>query len=72
MIIPPWDQEKLPLIRVRTLDPAAVREAYAVALERFDADGEEGVQRRSSYILENHMPRNRIIQMVDHIRNLDI
>jgi hypothetical protein len=71
-IIPLSVQEQLPLIRVKTFDAAAVREAYAVALERFDLEGEEGVQRRSRYILENHMPRNRIIQMVDYIRNLDI
>ena len=71
-VIPPSLQAELPLIRVRTLDPLAVRDAYTVALERFDAEGQAGVRRRSDYVLNNHMLRNRIIQMVDAVRDLDI
>ena len=71
-IISPQDQAMLPLINIKEYDPVAVRNAYDAAIERFDAEGEAGVRRRSDYILESHMPRNRLIQMVDFVRNLDV
>lgn len=70
-IIPPADQMALPLIRVVEPDPRAVRQAYEHAIECFDADGEIGARRRSEYVLQRHMPRNRLLQMIDRIRNLE-
>lgn len=72
MIISPADQATLPVMRIRSLDAGAVREHYAKALQLFDSEGEAGIRRRSEFILAHHMPRNRVIQMVEAIRALDV
>jgi len=68
MLFPAADRAMLPMLVVEEYDPEAVRACHAEALARFDAEGAEGIQRRSDYILARHSLRCRIQAMVARIR----
>jgi hypothetical protein len=69
-IIPPDLQRQLPVIIIENDSPEAIRTAYEAAVRSFDEMGKEGVAARHNYIVKNHMPKNRLEQMVNYIREL--
>ena len=71
-VFPAEDVASLPILMVPADDVQAVAQAHREALQRFDAEGPAGIDRRSAYALARHMPRNRIVQMVEAIRVLPV
>lgn len=72
LVFTPAQEAMLPILRVPANDVEAIAEAHRQALARFDRDGQDGVDRRSRFALAHHMPRNRIVQMVEAIKNLPV
>jgi hypothetical protein len=67
-VIPPADQARLPVLRLKDYTVKALREAHKEAIAAFDRDGEEGAKRRHRYILEHHMIAHRISEILSHVR----
>ena len=63
-------QDELPVVRIGEMTLENVRTAWQAAIDRFDADGQQGVIRRHKYALENHHVSNRIGEMVRALRDL--
>ena len=67
----PVDQlEKIGVIHVEDSSLISLSGAYHKALSIYDSNGEEGCIARSDYILNNHMPLNRILKMMSIIKSL--
>jgi glycosyltransferase involved in cell wall biosynthesis len=65
-VIPPEFQASLPVIRFERYDTGEVISAHGRALDRFEADGMEGVRRRHVYALKNHTFPSRIRSVIRH------
>jgi len=63
-VIPRSVQEQLPVVRFSDYTSQAVEEAWKIALEHFDAGGEEGAAKRHQFALNNHHISNRIEDML--------
>jgi hypothetical protein len=72
LIISPEDQVLLPIICVPGGDVNLVADAFGLALKSFDQEGEVGVRRRRLYAQQRHMPRNRLVAMIDAIKTLNV
>lgn len=70
LVFSPEDEAMLPILRVPADDVEAIATAHREALARFDHEGQFGIDRRTTYALNRHMPRNRLIQMVEAIKTL--
>ena len=62
------EMEMLPVVVVDEFEGESLAAAHRHCLERFDAEGADGVARRSEFLRRNHMPSNRLAQMVARIR----
>ncbi len=72
LIFSPEDEAMLPLVRVASNDVEHIIEAQRRAILLFDQDGQDGIDRRVAYALARHMPRNRLTQMVEAIKNMPV
>jgi len=66
-VLPPEVQDWLPVIRFDNYTVDDVSIAYNEAIARFDADGPIGVLRRHKFVKENHLARNRFINLFDQL-----
>lgn len=64
-------QAELPIIRFQEHSAESVVAAYREALDRFDADGELGIQRRHNFGVEKHMWTNRLKSIIGFLKNAD-
>ncbi|NMJ40594.1 hypothetical protein GWK16_05045 [Roseomonas sp. JC162] len=69
-VIPAEMQAHLPIIRYGDFDIASVRRAYAVAIERFDREGRDGMIRRHGYALRFHTFADRARRMLRELRRV--
>jgi len=64
-VIAPDVQAELGIVRVEALERAAIENAIAEALGRFDAMGESGIVRRQQFVLQGHMLPHRVREMLE-------
>lgn len=80
-IVPVWCQDfdkviddatakSLPVVRLADESVPAVKQAWAEAVARYDADGEAGAERRHRYALENHHLIHRLAPICRQVRAL--
>ena len=69
-IVPRKLQEELPIVVIEDSHPEAVLIAHETCVRLFDEMGEAGVVNRHRYVRDNHMPKNRMEQMINVIREL--
>lgn len=66
-VIPPEIQDRLGIVRVASLDIPVLREAFRLAIDRFDANGEAGARQRHEFVLDGHMLRHRVAAMLQSL-----
>ena len=63
-------QTLLPIIVVDSKDPEEAAAAYRSCVSAFDQGGPDGVLMRHCFARDNHMPKNRLTQMIGQVRML--
>lgn len=66
-VIPPHVQQSLPVVRLAEASVEAIRAAWREALTRYDADGDQGAQRRHLFALEHHHLANRLEEICGQV-----
>ncbi len=69
-VIPTEDQARLGVIKLPDLSIATIRRAACEAARRFDERGLEGVAARHAYVVQRHMLKHRVAQMLEAIRDM--
>lgn len=64
LVIPSSLQKQLGIFVTAQRSVEAIREAYERAIEHFDRHGNDGVIKRQTFILDNHMVSNRLATMI--------
>lgn len=67
MIFTPDEMNMLNIIHIQEPTLDLLKNAYDLAISLYDEGGVEHAVKRSDYILQNHMPYNRVHKMVDVI-----
>lgn len=69
-VVRPAIQAELPIVRYTETSQGAVVDAYRMALQRYDADGQAGADRRHRYAVEHHTLPVRIRRIADVLRGM--
>lgn len=69
-LIPRSLQDNLPVVRLQGYDLDSLKVAYREAINRFDAEGLEGMDRRHLFALNNHLFVNRINTILEVIQEI--
>jgi hypothetical protein len=68
-LISPALQAQLPIVRYYAYDVDAVESAWRTAIALYDRDGAAGAERRQRFVLENHLMKHRVTDIVASILN---
>jgi hypothetical protein len=69
-LIPPALQLELPIVRYDAFDVGSVEPAWRNAVSAYDRDGAVGAIRRHRYVMENHLMKHRLRDIILTMLNL--